>query len=103
LGSITPPAPTRIVLRRSGERADHHGGRSAGDAGHVVVLGDPVAPIAQGFGMAGNELDRVPERVTRLLAFDDGNEVENGNGDHGDARNRPSNATPPSTAARMRN
>jgi hypothetical protein len=27
-------------------RADHHGGRSAGDAGHVVVLGQPVTPVA---------------------------------------------------------
>ena len=42
LGSMMPPAPTRIVDGARRDMGDHHGGGRAGDAGHVVVLGQPV-------------------------------------------------------------
>ena len=38
-----PPAPTRMRRRAAGDVADDDGGRRAGDARHVVVLGQPVA------------------------------------------------------------
>ncbi len=69
-------------LRRGGELADDDGGGGAGDADHVVMLGDPVAGVAEGFRMAG-EVDRGAQRIARLLPFAHGNEVENGDGDHG--------------------
>jgi hypothetical protein len=50
LGSMMPPEPTRIVdVPR--DVADQHGRGGAGDAGHVVVLGQPEAAIAQAFRM----------------------------------------------------
>ena len=40
-GSITPPAPIRIVAVDAARCAMSTGGRRARDTGHVVVLGDP--------------------------------------------------------------
>jgi hypothetical protein len=49
----------------------------AGDTRHVVVLGDPEAPIAQAFDVAG-ELGRAREGFGAGLAGADGRELENG-------------------------
>ena len=46
-GSMIPPAPTRIVEVPRGDVGDHDGGRGAGDADRVVVLGEPEPPVAQ--------------------------------------------------------
>ena len=46
-GSITPPEPRRIASVTDGEVGEQHRRRRAGDAGHVVVLGDPVAVVAE--------------------------------------------------------
>ena len=41
LGSMTPPAPSRIVLGLRADVGDQHAGRRRGDRRHVVVLGVP--------------------------------------------------------------
>jgi hypothetical protein len=48
--------------------ADHHRRRGAGDAGHVVMLGQPVAVEACAFGGLG-KFDGGFEGVRRCLAF----------------------------------
>ncbi len=45
-----------------GDMADDDGGRGAGDARHVVMLGEPVAVVAEPLGMAG-EIERVPQAI----------------------------------------
>ena len=42
--------------------ADEHGGRGAGDARHVVVLGQPEAPVAERLDVP-RQFERVAERV----------------------------------------
>ena len=56
---------------------DHDRGRGAGDAGHAVMLGDPVAGEAEAFGMA-REIGGIGERARDGAAFDDGDEIEQG-------------------------
>ena len=67
--------------RAGGDMADHHRGRGAGDAGHVVVLGQPVAAVAQALGMPG-EVEGVAQGLAGVAALDDRREVEDGEGDH---------------------
>ena len=63
-GSMMPPAPTRMRLRAARDVADHHGRGGAGDAGHVVVLGEPEAVVAPAFRMPG-QVERVAQRLAR--------------------------------------
>ena len=65
----------------AGDVADHDRGRRAGDAGHVVVLGEPEAPVAEAFGVA-REIDAVAQGVGGRRALRHGGEVEDGKGDH---------------------
>ncbi len=65
--------------------ADDHRRRRAGDAGHVVVLGEPVAVVAEAVGVAG-EVDGVAQRVAGRGAFGNGREVEDGEQRHGSIR-----------------
>ena len=44
------------------EVREQHRRRRAGDAGHVVVLGDPVPPVAEALGLL-HQRDRVAQRV----------------------------------------
>ena len=67
---------------------DDHRGRRAGDAAHVVMLGEPVAEIAEALGVAG-EVERVPERLRDVAAFGDRREVENGKRNHDRASREP--------------
>jgi hypothetical protein len=50
---------------------DDDGGRSAGDAGTVVVLGQPVAVIAEALGVPG-EIERVAQRLRGIASLHDG-------------------------------
>ena len=61
--------------RAAGDVPDHHRGRRAGDAGHVVVLGEPEAPVAPALGVL-REVERVAERLGRRPALDDRREIE---------------------------
>ncbi len=64
-----------------GEVADDDRRRRARDAGHVVMLGDPVAEIAEPLGVP-REIERAAQGGRRVRALGDGRQVENGEGDH---------------------
>jgi hypothetical protein len=51
--------------------ADQHGRGRAGDAWHVVMFGQPEAPVAETFGML-RQRQRVVHGVGRLAALRDG-------------------------------
>ena len=51
--SCTAPEPRRIVRGRGGDEGDDDGRRGAGDAGVEVVLGEPVAAVAEPLGLPG--------------------------------------------------
>ena len=57
-----PPEPTRIFLRHAGDVADHDFRRGAGDQRRVVMLGQPVARVAELVGEL-REVERVAQRV----------------------------------------
>ncbi len=59
--------------------SDDNRGGGAGDAGDVVVLGQPEAGVAPPLRMLG-QVKAVPERVRRAGALSDGGEVEDGEG-----------------------
>ena len=61
--------------RRAREMGDQNGGGRARDAGHVVVLGDPVAPIPEPLDMPG-EVDRAAQRVADRRAGRHRREIE---------------------------
>ena len=56
---------------------DQDGRRRARDPGHVVMLCDPVAPVAEALGVL-RELERVPQRPAGVGAGRDGCEIEDG-------------------------
>ena len=60
----------------------HHGGGGARHAGGVVMLHQPVAVIAQAFGMPG-QIQRLAEGGGDAAALLDGREIKNGKRDHG--------------------
>ena len=62
--------------------ADDDRGRGAGDPGHVVVLGQPVALVAPALGVL-REIEAAAQSVARRLSVRDGRKVENRNGGHG--------------------
>ena len=57
------------------DMADHDRGRSRGDAGHVVMLGQPKAVIALCLGMAG-KVQRIGQRLGGGLAFGNRGKIE---------------------------
>ncbi len=59
--------------------ADQYGGGGAGDARHVVVLGQPVALIAPALGVLG-QIEHVGEGLGGVAAFADWRQIEHGNG-----------------------
>ena len=59
-----------------GDVLDQDGGRRAGDAGHVVVLGQPEAAVAERL-RAAREVERLAQRVGDCPASPHGREVEN--------------------------
>ena len=61
---------------------DDDGSGGAGDAGDVVMFGDPEAFVAEGLCMAG-EVGGVGEGLGGCAAGDDGAEVEDGKRDGG--------------------
>ena len=52
-----------------------HGGGRTGDAGHVVMLGQPQALVAEPLDMA-REVQRIVEGLARIAADGDGRKVE---------------------------
>ena len=74
-GTMMPPAPRRIRERDRGGVRDQDLGRRGRDVRHVVVLGEPVARVAERVGEAG-ERDRVADRLRRRDVRADGREIE---------------------------
>ena len=72
-----------------GHVADDHRGRGAGDAGHVVVLGQPEAAVAPALGVAarGRGCCGTPGAASPPSTI--GREVEDGEGDHPSHRGAP--------------
>jgi hypothetical protein len=66
----------------TGHMADHYRRRGAGDAGHIVMLGKPEAPVSPLFRVLG-EIERVGEGLRRARAGVDRREVEDRERDHG--------------------
>ena len=94
-GMVREHHPTRSDpdrLRLGRERRRQHGRRGARDPGHVVVLGDPMAVIAEPFGCL-RQLDRVGEGVGRGRALADDRQVEHGDRDAAVGRHRGSLAS----------
>ena len=70
----------RADAHRLGEArhmADQHRGRGGGDALHVVMLGQPVAVIAERLGVFGQRAG-IAQRLRRVGAFGHRSKVENG-------------------------
>ncbi|EGJ75035.1 putative LuxAB-like protein (oxygenase) [Streptomyces sp. Tu6071] len=65
------------ALGVGGEVGEDHGGRGGGDAGHRVVLGDPVAVVAEPFGRPGDP-HAGGEGLARGVPGTDGDQVEYG-------------------------
>ena len=68
-------------LRAGGDVADDDRRGRAGDAGHVVVLGQPEAPVVPAFGVL-REVEGVAQRGGGVAAQADGGEIEDRKGDH---------------------
>ncbi len=75
------------ALGVGGEVGEEHGGRGGGDAGHGVVLGDPVAVEATAFGRTG-DVDGRTDRAGSGVAGPDRHQVEHGQRDRGAAQGR---------------
>jgi len=58
-----------------GHMGNHHSGSSARDAGAVVMLGEPVAPVSQALRVTG-EVEAVAQRLRRIATFDDGRQIK---------------------------
>lgn len=70
------------VRRTTGHMADQHRCCSAGDSRHVVMFGEPVAAVAESFGIAC-KIQRIGESLRSVAAFGDGRKIENGKWNHG--------------------
>ena len=69
------------ALRAARDVADQHRSGRTRHTVHVVMLGHPVAAITPGVGVAG-QVQRVLQRQRRVAPFDDGREIQDGQGDH---------------------
>jgi hypothetical protein len=63
--------------RPLGEMSEHNRRRGAGDARHIVMFGDPDAPIAP-LLRAGGEVAGVVQRAAGVGLLRDANKLENG-------------------------
>ena len=71
-----------------GDLPDQHGGRGAGDAGHVVMLGQPKPIVAPILGMAG-KIHGIGKRLRDRAALGHRRQIENGIGKrHGNVLSR---------------
>ncbi len=68
VGQHDPACADPDMVRRVPDVRDHHRGGGAGDPGHAVMLGHPVAGKAQAFGMA-REIGCVGEAPARAPAL----------------------------------
>ena len=76
-----PAGADADVLGHRRDLPDHHIGRGARDGSKVVMLGEPVADIAELVDMAG-KVDALAQRRRRAGFRGDNGEVEDGERDH---------------------
>ena len=74
---MIPPAPTLIVDVPPATWAITTDVAALATAGHVVMLGEPVAVIAPALGVL-RQVEGVAERLGGATALDDGSEIEDG-------------------------
>jgi hypothetical protein len=60
----------------AGDIADHHRGRGAGDAGHVVMFCKPESLVIPAFGVS-REIERIAEGLRRIAALIDRRQIQN--------------------------
>ena len=77
VGQHDAAGPNADRLRAGRDMGHDHGGGGTGDAGHVVMFGEPVAAVAPILGVA-REVERVGKGGGDVAAFGDGGEVEDG-------------------------
>jgi hypothetical protein len=63
----------------AGDIADHHRGRSAGDAGHIMMLGEPEPLVIPAFGVL-RQIEPIVEGLGRIAALIDRRQVQNREG-----------------------
>ena len=71
VGQHDAPGHHQDGFRALGNMADYNRGRRAGDALHVVVIGDPIAVIAGLLTVLGQG-SRIVQRLSCVTAFADG-------------------------------
>ena len=81
-GSITPPEPTRMRSVMAAICADHDVGRRARDRGQIVMLGEPIAGVAEAVGKL-REIEAILERRRAGRRSRHRREIENRKRDHG--------------------
>ena len=80
-GSMIPPAPTLMVDVPPATCAITTDVAALATAGHVVVLGEPVAVVAPPLGML-REVEAVPERLGGAATLDNRSEIKDGKRRH---------------------
>ena len=84
-GMVRQHDPARAdpdAFRAAGDMSDYDGGRSAGNAGKIVMFRQPVAVVAP-FLSVPREIERVAKSERCVAAFDDRREIEQGKIFHG--------------------
>jgi len=76
---MMPPAPTRIVVVPAATCPMTMEVAALAIAGHVVVLGKPIAAIAPRLRVT-REVERVAQRMRRVAAFDNRRKIEDRQG-----------------------
>ena len=82
------------VRRRGRDLADHDLGRGTGDVREIVMLGDPIARVAEPVRKP-REIERVAQRGRARRGGGDGRQIEDGKRDHAEALLKKSEATGP--------
>ena len=75
VGQHNAPCPHTDRLGLGCNMPHHHRRRRTGDAGHIVMLGQPVAMIAPAFGLL-RQIGGMAQCIAGGLAFDHGGEIE---------------------------
>ncbi len=82
IGEHDPAGADPDGRRAGGDMRDGDRGRRAGDAGHVVVLGEPEAVVAPALRVL-RQIDGVAKRLGGVAPLDDRRQIEDGQRNHG--------------------
>ena len=81
VGQHDPACTDSNARCSSGDMTDHDRGCRTRDAGHVVMLGQPVPVVAELLRMP-SEVERPAKCIGRVSSGEDGRQVEHGERDH---------------------